>query len=224
LPKEDAESFNFGEFVKRKRKEMNLTHKELSAASSVSQSYISMLENGRTPYPSLKIIKRLSPHLNISENEMAIILGVLEKNEDESHEISDKRSESIFNKEFNFGDYLKSKRKENDFTHKSLSAASGVSQSYISMLENGKTPFPSAKILKKLAPHLKISDQELVELLGLIEESEFKGYEKEKKKESKENLFVFDLEGLSQEDINKIKEQIELYKLRAKLQDSDRDK
>lgn len=120
--------------------------------------------------------------------------------------------------DFNFGSYLKEKRKAKKLTLLELSQQANVSKSYISMLENGKTPFPSVKILNKLAPPLGIQTEELKTLISHIRESEIFPVDESSQTETQSNLFVFDVEGLDESDIEKIKEQIELYKLRKRLQ------
>lgn len=119
---------------------------------------------------------------------------------------------------FDFGIYLKSKRKNNKLSLLELSNRSEVSKSYISMLENGKTPFPSVKILKKLAPHLGIHSDEMKKLLAYIRDSDiFPEDQSTHADKQPSKLLVFDVEGLDETDIEKIKELIELYKLRHKV-------
>jgi transcriptional regulator with XRE-family HTH domain len=48
-----------------------------------------------------------------------------------------------------------------------LGMASGVSASHLTRIENGQR-FPSAKVLRKIAPHLRIGDIELLSLAGYV--------------------------------------------------------
>ncbi|MCM3032931.1 MULTISPECIES: helix-turn-helix domain-containing protein [Bacilli] len=126
---------------------------------------------------------------------------------------------------FDFGTYLKSKRKNNKLSLLELSNRTEVSKSYISMLENGKTPFPSVKILKKLAPQLGIHSDEMRTLLSYIRDSDiFPEDEPSNADKQQSKLILLDVEGLDETEIEKIKEQIELYKLRNKINKDKKDK
>jgi transcriptional regulator with XRE-family HTH domain len=48
-----------------------------------------------------------------------------------------------------------------------LSVVSGVSASHLTRIENGQR-FPSAKVLRKIAPHLRIGEIELLSLAGYV--------------------------------------------------------
>lgn len=67
-----------------------------------------------------------------------------------------------------FGHYLKEKRKENGLTIRQLEEKSGVSNAYLSQIENGKKGIPSPEILKKLYEPLEVSYDELMEKAGYI--------------------------------------------------------
>lgn len=51
---------DFGEYLRKLRKENGLTIRQLAYASSVSQTYIVNIENGKRGIPSPEIIKRLA--------------------------------------------------------------------------------------------------------------------------------------------------------------------
>lgn len=70
----------------------------------------------------------------------------------------------------NIGDYIKDVRIRKGLTSRKLAEKSGVSQPYISQLENGKNNNPSPEILKKLSETLDISYTKLMEMAGYIEE------------------------------------------------------
>jgi SOS regulatory protein LexA len=67
-----------------------------------------------------------------------------------------------------FAAYLKELRKERGLSIRQLEKLSGVSNAYISLLENGKKGFPSPEILKKIHEPLGVSYDELMEKAGYI--------------------------------------------------------
>ncbi|WP_035349232.1 helix-turn-helix domain-containing protein [Heyndrickxia ginsengihumi] len=109
-------------------------------------------------------------------------------------------------KRLQIGDIIKKKREEKNWTLRELSDVSGISMSYISMLERGLKKFPSVKVIKKLAKSLDFSQEQLLEIIGYMENND----------EENENIFFFDLNGLSEEDIELIEKQIEFLRDRAK--------
>lgn len=68
--------------------------------------------------------------------------------------------------EFRF--YIRKLRKEKGLTLRELSDLSGVSQSYITNVENGKRSIPSPEILKKMAAPLGVSPLDLMFKAGHI--------------------------------------------------------
>jgi SOS regulatory protein LexA len=67
-----------------------------------------------------------------------------------------------------FGLYLRELRKNKKISMKKLEELSGVSNAYISNLENGKRGIPSPEVLKKLHGPLGVSYDELMERAGHI--------------------------------------------------------
>jgi transcriptional regulator with XRE-family HTH domain len=65
------------------------------------------------------------------------------------------------------GSILKQLRLRADISRMQLSVASGVSPSHLTRIENGQR-FPSAKVLRKIAPHLLIGEVELLSLAGYV--------------------------------------------------------
>lgn len=65
-----------------------------------------------------------------------------------------------------FGRFIKNLRDQAGLTLRQLERSSGVSNSYLSQLENGKKGFPSPDILEKLASPLKVSYTELMDKAG----------------------------------------------------------
>ncbi|WP_346206781.1 helix-turn-helix transcriptional regulator [Caldifermentibacillus hisashii] len=69
-----------------------------------------------------------------------------------------------------FGKYIKELRAKRELTIRQLEIYSGVSNSYLSQLENGKRGIPSPEILKKLSKGLKVPYDELMIKAGYLEE------------------------------------------------------
>jgi len=70
------------------------------------------------------------------------------------------------------GDYLKREREKLSFTLRNVEEKTGISNAYISQLENNKIANPSPKILHKLAELYEISYSKLLDLVGYpIEEN-----------------------------------------------------
>ena len=65
------------------------------------------------------------------------------------------------------GSIVKQLRLRADLSRLQLGAASGVSASHITRIESGQR-FPSAKVLRKIAPHLNIGEVELLVLAGYV--------------------------------------------------------
>lgn len=73
-----------------------------------------------------------------------------------------------------FGEYLKSLRREKKLTIRQLDLYSGVSNSYISQMERGARGIPSPDILKKLAKPLGVSYEELMSKSGYFDSEDGK--------------------------------------------------
>lgn len=71
-----------------------------------------------------------------------------------------------------FGQYIRSIRNEREMTIRQLELYSGVSNSYLSQLENGKRGIPSPDIIKKLAKGLRVDYNNLMVKAGYMEESD----------------------------------------------------
>lgn len=69
-----------------------------------------------------------------------------------------------------FGLYIRNLRNEKEMTIRQLELYSGVSNSYLSQLENGKRGIPSPDIIKKLSQGLKVDYNELMIKAGYMEE------------------------------------------------------
>ncbi|SHF80334.1 Transcriptional regulator, contains XRE-family HTH domain [Caldanaerobius fijiensis DSM 17918] len=71
----------------------------------------------------------------------------------------------------NLGKYLKGLRKNLKLTTRKVQELSGVSDSYISQIENGVRK-PSADTLRKLAPVYKVNVEELLKMAGYLPQDE----------------------------------------------------
>lgn len=67
----------------------------------------------------------------------------------------------------NIGSFVKQARVRAGLSRAQLGAMSMVSASYLARVENGQR-FPSAKILRKLAPHLNVDEMELLVLAKYV--------------------------------------------------------
>lgn len=74
-------------------------------------------------------------------------------------------------REIEFGSYLKKLRKERGLSIRRLEEMSGVSNAYLSQIENGKRGLPSPEILKKIYEPLDVGYTELMEKAGYISTS-----------------------------------------------------
>ncbi|MEK4678629.1 helix-turn-helix transcriptional regulator [Bacillus sp. FSL W7-1294] len=67
-----------------------------------------------------------------------------------------------------FADFIKNKRKEKQLTTSQLAELSGLSQSYISNLENGNRKTPKIETINKLAKGLGVPNGTLMMAAGLV--------------------------------------------------------
>ncbi len=97
-----------------------------------------------------------------------------------------------------FGEYLRSLRKEKGLTQKQLADLAGFSNTEISRIESGDRQKPSPIILKAIAPHLSVPYEELLKQAGYLEEViDHKGYT--------EHVFM-DEDGRLTDIVRKVKE------------------
>lgn len=86
-----------------------------------------------------------------------------------------------------FGKYIKKIREEKELTIRQLELYSGISNSYLSLMENGKRGVPSAGIIKKLAVGLKTPYEDLLSKAGYLDENGEKNLNWEDDPEIKKN-------------------------------------
>lgn len=68
-----------------------------------------------------------------------------------------------------FGEYIRGLRKSKKITIRQIELYEGVSNSYLSLLENGKRGIPSPDILKKLSKALDVNYEQLMEKAGYLD-------------------------------------------------------
>jgi transcriptional regulator with XRE-family HTH domain len=64
------------------------------------------------------------------------------------------------------GTHLKDVRKQRNLTLRAVEGKTGISNAYLSQLENNKISFPSPKFLNKLAALYEVSYEQLMKLAG----------------------------------------------------------
>jgi len=74
--------------------------------------------------------------------------------------------------ESDIGSIVRQLRLRADVSRVQLGAVSGVSTSHLTRIENGQR-FPSAKVLRKIAPHLHIGEVELLSLAGYVSTDQY---------------------------------------------------
>ncbi|MBM3301377.1 MAG: helix-turn-helix domain-containing protein [Deltaproteobacteria bacterium] len=68
----------------------------------------------------------------------------------------------------NFGEYLRTLRLEKRYSLREVEEKSGVSNSYLGLIERGQRPIPGADILKKLAPVYDVPVRDLLAAAGYL--------------------------------------------------------
>ena len=72
----------------------------------------------------------------------------------------------------NFGEYLRTLRLEKRYSLREVEELSGVSNSYLGLIERGQRPIPGADILKKLAPVFDVPVRDLLAAAGYLNEED----------------------------------------------------
>ena len=68
----------------------------------------------------------------------------------------------------NFGEYLRTLRLEQKLSLREAEKLSGVSNSYLGLIERGQRPIPGADILKKLAPVYNVPVRDMMRAAGYL--------------------------------------------------------
>lgn len=100
----------FGEYIRKLRKDRKLTIRQLELYSGVSNSYLSQMENGKRDIPSAEILKKLSDPLGVPQRELLIKAGYM----DESEMLTDKDERDIAKRMKKMKEDLLSANKEGD--------------------------------------------------------------------------------------------------------------
>jgi transcriptional regulator with XRE-family HTH domain len=103
------------------------------------------------------------------------------------------------------GSTLKNSRELSSMTLKQVEAETGISNAYLSQLENDKIKKPSASVLYKLATVYKLDLNSLLEASGIIKKTD-KSAEEEKPQSDWLNRLAFyakDLNSTQQEEVLK---------------------
>ena len=72
----------------------------------------------------------------------------------------------------NFGEYLRTLRLEQKLSLREAEKLSGVSNSYLGLIERGQRPIPGADILKKLAPIYDVPARDLMRSAGYLKDED----------------------------------------------------
>jgi transcriptional regulator with XRE-family HTH domain len=104
------------------------------------------------------------------------------------------------------GSVLRAKREAVRFTLRTVEEVTGVSNAYLSQLENGKVLKPSANILLKLSELYKIDFRYLLSLAGIVENEQEQG--------KSFNELVFSKEVLTKEEADELSQYLKFIRLR----------
>jgi transcriptional regulator with XRE-family HTH domain len=72
----------------------------------------------------------------------------------------------------NFGEYLRTLRLEKRYSLREVEELSGVSNSYLGLIERGQRPIPGADILKKLAPVYDVPIRDILVAAGYLKDED----------------------------------------------------
>lgn len=141
---------SYGEFIREHRvKSGYKSQRKLADKSDISSATISRIES-EIQKPEVETLRELSKFLiSTTFTELMNVCGYGE--------------ESNY-----FGEYLKNIRSEKGLSTRDIQKKTGISNSYISLIESGKKGTPSPDILKKLHKALNVSYEELMQVAGYI--------------------------------------------------------
>lgn len=139
----------FGKMITFERKAKRFTAAELSRMVGISQSYLTLIEQGKRTNISKSIVLSLKVNLSIDEFKF---LDYEKINED---------IETLNVQEF--GKKIATERKAKGITAAQLSMMVGISQSYLSLIEQGKKENISKPVILSLKINLNIDEFKLLE-------------------------------------------------------------
>lgn len=85
----------FSEYITKKRKEKNLSVRQLALYSDISSGYLSQIENEKRGTPTPDVLKKLAKGLKIPYQELMEVAGYLEKKETDLPELTEKDERDI---------------------------------------------------------------------------------------------------------------------------------
>ncbi len=89
---------NLGEVLKKSRKNIGLTLRQIEDVSGISNAYLSQLENDKIKKPSANILYRISKIYKVELNDLLYAAGIIEEapvqNQDENQEFIQKIASS----------------------------------------------------------------------------------------------------------------------------------
>lgn len=138
-----------GEIIKKYRKEHGLSLRDFSRISGVSNSYLSMLESGRSPrsdrpiVPTLTKLNQIAAAMGISVNELISDIGGVT--------VSKKR----------FSEQIRSLRKSHGLSQEDLSSRLGLTKQAVSQWERGIRE-PDFATLEKIADFFRVDTDYLI--------------------------------------------------------------
>lgn len=154
---------NFGQYIKKIRKEKKLTLQEMELLSGVSNAYLSQIETGKRSIPSPEIMAKLFRPLGVTYEELMDAGGYLEPMEYTDNE--DLKQ---------FGLFVATSREKSGYnSQRQLALASGISNGTIARIEAG-TQKAIPDTLKTLSKHLKgVTYEELMSKSGYLDKPNF---------------------------------------------------
>lgn len=66
----------FGYYIKEKRIEKNISIRTLASLAGISPTYVSNIENGWRPAPSMEVVRRLAEAFDLSEKEKLLFYDI----------------------------------------------------------------------------------------------------------------------------------------------------
>ncbi|WP_339233915.1 helix-turn-helix domain-containing protein [Oceanobacillus sp. FSL W7-1281] len=85
----------FSEYITMKRKEKNLSVRQLALYSEVSPGYLSQIENEKRSTPTPDIIKKLAKGLKVPYSELMEVAGYIESNKNDLPELTEKEERDV---------------------------------------------------------------------------------------------------------------------------------
>lgn len=137
------ELIEFGNWLRRKRKEKRITLSQLGSLSGLSKSYLSQLENGKLENVTYRSLKSIAIGLDLPVGTLSGMVGG----------------------DNYFGEWLKEQREERNATVTSLSKKIGISRPYLHQLEIGRNK-PSIEVLEKIAKGLELPLTDVLDEFG----------------------------------------------------------